>query len=304
MLKETRLSIDHLIMPLFVVEGKDIKNPINSMPGVFQLSVDNLLKKMEEISRLNIPGVILFGIPSKKDKLGSGAYSRNGIIQKAVAATKKHFPATQVITDVCLCEYTSHGHCGVINCGDVDNDKTLALLAKSALSHAEAGADMVAPSDMMDGRVKKIREVLDKNGFNNTPIMAYAAKFSSSFYGPFRDAAHSTPAFGNRKSYQMNYANPKEAMREIELDIEEGADIVMVKPALSYLDIICRAKKRFNHPLAAYNVSGEYSMVKAASKNGWLNEKETALEIATAIKRAGADIIITYWACDLARWLK
>ena len=304
MLKETCLSVDHLIMPLFAVEGKGIKNPIHSMPGVFQYSIDNLLRKMEEISRLNIPGVILFGIPAKKDKLGSEAYSRKGIIQKAVAALKKHFPGTQIITDICLCEYTSHGHCGVINSGDVDNDKTLLLLAKSALSHAEAGVDMVAPSDMMDGRVRRIRETLDKNGFSNTPIMSYAAKFSSSFYGPFRDAAHSTPAFGNRKSYQMNYANPREALREIELDIEEGADIVMVKPALSYLDIIYRAKKMFNHPLAAYNVSGEYSMVKAASRNGWLNEKETALEITTAIKRAGADIIITYWACDLARWLK
>lgn len=312
MVRETRLSIDQLIMPLFVVEGKNVKNPISSMPGMFHFSIDNLLKKAEEITKLNIPAIILFGIPEKKDKLGSGAYSKTGIIQKAVSAIKKQFSQLVVITDICLCEYTSHGHCGVIETcsersesnGEIDNDRTLDLLAKIALSHAESGVDMVAPSDMMDGRVAVIRGILDKNGFENIPIMSYAAKYSSSFYGPFRDAVHSTPAFGNRKSYQMDPANAREALREIELDIQEGADIVMVKPALGYLDIIAEAKRRFSIPIAAYSVSGEYSMVKAAGLKGWINEREIALEILTGIKRAGADLLLTYWACDVARWLK
>lgn len=304
MVRETRFSLDQLIMPLFVVEGNRVKQPIKSMPGMFQYSVDQLLKKAEEITRLKLPAIILFGIPRRKDKLGSGAYAQKGITQRAITALKKRFPKLQIITDICLCEYTSHGHCGVIKKGDVDNDQTLELLAKTALSHVRAGADMVAPSDMMDGRVGRIRQVLDKKGFKNIPILAYAVKYASSFYGPFRDAAHSTPAFGNRKSYQMDPANFRESLKEIELDIQEGADIVMVKPALGYLDIISEVKRRFNHPVAAYSVSGEYAMVKAASLKGWLNERDTVWEILTGIKRAGADLILTYWACDVARWLK
>lgn len=310
LVRETSLSIDDLILPLFVCPGKGVKNAIRSMPGMCQLSIDKLVEEIREIARLNIPGVILFGIPENKDEIGSSAYNDNGIIQNAVKAVKAESSDIIVITDVCMCEYTDHGHCGFIKKDpvserfDVDNDETLRLLAKEALSHAKAGADMVAPSDMMDGRVKNIRKTLDENGYANTPIMAYSAKFSSNFYGPFRDAAESPPAFGDRKSYQMDPSNTDEAIREVAMDIEEGADIVMVKPALPYLDIIRRVKDQFNYPVAAYNVSGEFSMIKAASEKGWLNEKDTVLELLTCIKRAGADIILTYWAKDVARWLR
>lgn len=304
MVQETKLSVDKLIMPLFVVEGRNIKNPIPSMPGFFQFSIDQLLEKIDEIVRLNISAIILFGIPDKKDEVGSGAYAEDGVIQRAVAAIKKHAPELLIITDICLCEYTSHGHCGVVKEGIIDNDETLRLLAKVALSHAEAGTDMVAPSDMMDGRVACIRSALDENGFKDIPILSYAAKYASSFYSPFREAAKSAPAFGDRKSYQIDPSNLREALREIELDIQEGADIVMVKPALAYLDVITKIKERFNHPVAAYSVSGEYAMIKAAAINKWINEQDVVLEILTAIKRAGADLIITYWACDVARWLR
>ena len=310
LIRETTLSIDDLILPLFVCPGAGIKKEIGSMPGIFQLSVDELVKEVRVISKLNIPGVILFGIPENKDEVGSSGYDENGIIQKAIKAIKSENTDILVITDVCMCEYTNHGHCGFIKkdsvskAYDVDNDETLKLLAKEALSHAKAGVDMVAPSDMMDGRVKKIRNILDENRFENIPIMAYSAKYCSNFYGPFRDAAESPPSFGNRKSYQMDPPNADEAIREVAMDIEEGADIVMVKPALPYLDIIQRIKDHFNYPVAAYNVSGEFSMIKAASQKGWLSEKETALEILTCIKRSGADMILTYWAKDAAIWLR
>lgn len=294
MFQETTLSVNNLIMPLFVAEGQNIKREIRSMPGVFQYSIDQLLKKLEEVVELNIPAIILFGIPKKKDSYGTSAYNDNGVIQQAVRTIKKYFSTLQVITDICLCEYTSHGHCGVIRKGVVDNDATLKLLARIAISHARSGADIVAPSDMMDGRVAAIRSALDKNGFKDVPILSYAAKYASSFYGPFREAAESAPAFGDRKSYQMPPPNWREALREIELDIQEGADIIMVKPALAYLDVIAKVKEKFNHPLAAYNVSGEYAIVKAAALNGWIQEKEIVLEILTGIKRAGADVIITY----------
>ena len=303
MVREIKLSIDDFIYPLFVVEGESIKNEVKSMPGIFQLSLDNLEKEIIEIERLGIPAVILFGIPKIKDDFGSCAYDDNGIIQKAIKLIKEVSSKIIIITDVCMCEYTSHGHCGIIKNNDVDNDATLSLLAKEALSHVKAGADIVAPSDMMDGRVKAIREILDKNGFYNIPIMAYSAKFASSYYGPFRDAAESAPQFGDRKSYQMDPANSNEAMREIELDIQEGADIVMVKPALAYLDIIYRAKTTFNIPICAYNVSGEFSMIKAAGKLGWIDEERLILETLTAIKRAGADLIITYFAKDIAKMI-
>jgi porphobilinogen synthase len=303
LIRETRVDVGDLIYPLFVVEGNKIKQEISSMPGQYRLSNDLLPKETEEIAKLGIPAIILFGIPQKKDEVGSSAYHPKGVIQQAIRAIKKATPELLVITDVCLCEYTSHGHCGLVVDGDVDNDKTLELLAKTALSHAEAGADMVAPSDMMDGRVKAIRQALDGSGFQNIPVMAYAAKYASAFYGPFREAAESAPQFGDRRSYQMDPPNWREALREVEQDIAEGADIVMVKPALPYLDVIRKVRDTFNHPLAAYSVSGEYAMVKAAAQQGWLDEKRIVLEMLTAIKRAGADIIITYYAREAARWL-
>jgi len=303
LVRETKVEVGDLVYPLFVVEGSKIKQKISSMPGLYRLSNDLLPKEVEEIARLGIPAIILFGIPQKKDEAGSSAYHPKGVAQQAIRAIKKTTPELLVITDVCLCEYTSHGHCGVVVDGYVDNDKTLGLLAKTALSHAEAGADIVAPSDMMDGRVKAIRQALDGNGFQDIPILAYAAKYASYFYGPFREAAESAPQFGNRRSYQMDPPNWREALREIEQDIVEGADIVMVKPALPYLDVIRKVRDTFNHPLAAYSVSGEYAMVKAAAKQGWLDEKGLVLEMLTAIKRAGADIIITYYAKEAASWL-
>ena len=301
MFRETALSKSDLIYPLFIVEGEGVKKEISSMPGQFQMSVDNVLRECEELQNLGLNSILLFGIPLEKDEVGSGAYADDGIIQKAVRAIKTSFPDLLVITDVCLCEYTSHGHCGAVEDGYVDNDKTLELLVKEALSHAQSGADIIAPSDMMDGRVAAIRKALDENGYKNTPIMAYSAKYSSSFYGPFREAAESAPQFGDRKTYQMDVANADEAMREIALDIQEGADIVMVKPALSYLDVIRRTKGNFNIPVAAYNVSGEYSMVKAAAERGWLDGEKTMIEVLTSIKRAGADVIITYFAKEAAR---
>jgi len=303
LVRESKVDVGDLIYPLFVVEGNKIKQEISSMPGLYRLSNDMLPKEVEEIAKLSIPAIILFGIPQKKDKAGSSAYHPKGVIQQAIRTIKKATPELLVITDVCLCEYTSHGHCGVVVDGYVDNDKTLKLLAKTALSHAQAGADIVAPSDMMDGRVKAIRQELDGGGFQNIPILAYAAKYASYFYGPFREAAESAPQFGDRRSYQMDPPNWREAMREIEQDIVEGADIVMVKPALPCLDVIRKARDTFNHPLAAYSVSGEYAMVKAAAQQGWLDEKGIVMEILTAIKRAGADIIITYYAKEAARWL-
>jgi len=301
MFRETRLSKEDFIYPLFVVEGAKIKKEIGSMPDNFQMSIDNILCECEELETLGINSILLFGIPQTKDAVGSGAYDANGIIQKALREIKKRFSEMLVITDVCLCEYTSHGHCGVVENGFVQNDKTLELLAKEALSHAENGADIIAPSDMMDGRVAAIRQKLDENGFSETPIMAYSAKFSSAFYGPFREAAESAPQFGDRKSYQMDFGNSDEAMREIALDIQEGADVVMVKPALSYLDLIRRAKDNFNVPIAAYNVSGEYSMIKAAAEKGWIDGEKVMLEVLTSIKRAGADVIITYFAKEAAK---
>jgi porphobilinogen synthase len=303
LVRETKVDVGDLIYPLFVVEGNKIKQEISSMPGLYRLSNDLLPKEAEEIARLGIPAIILFGIPRKKDEVGSSAYHPKGVVQQAIRTIKKTTPDLLVVTDVCLCEYTSHGHCGVVVDGYVDNDKTLELLAKTALSHAEAGADMVAPSDMMDGRVGAIRQKLDGNGFQHIPILAYAAKYASAFYGPFREAAESAPKFGDRRSYQMDPSNWREALREIEQDIVEGADIVMVKPALPCLDVIRKARDTFNHPLAAYSVSGEYAMVKAAAQQGWLDEKGIVLEVLTAIKRAGADIIITYYAKEAARWL-
>lgn len=302
--KETKITVDDLIYPMFVVEGKDIKNEIASMPGVYHFSIDNLLKELDEVTKLRIPGVILFGVPDMKDEMGSGAYDFSGIVQRALREAKKLFPELLLIADVCLCEYTSHGHCGMALDGKIINDSSVELLVKSAISFAKAGADIIAPSDMMDGRVGAIRKALDENGFSDKAIMAYSAKYSSAFYGPFRDAANSAPSFGDRKTYQMDCANAREAIREVELDIEEGADIVMVKPALAYLDIISEVKRRFNLPVAAYNVSGEYSMIKAAAKNGWIDEKKAVLESITSIKRAGADIILTYFAKDLAKWFK
>jgi porphobilinogen synthase len=303
MVRETHLRIDDLIMPFFVCTGKKVKNPIPSMPGNYQLSPDTLLEEIKKTYDTGVRAVLLFGIPDSKDSIGSSGYKKDGIIQQAVGVIKKKMEDVFVITDVCNCEYTDHGHCGVIKDGDVDNDATLELLVKQALSHAEAGCDMVAPSDMMDGRVKAIRDALDKNGFSNIPIMSYAVKYSSAFYGPFRDAAESVPKFGDRKSYQMDPANSDEAIREAELDINEGADIIMVKPALSFLDIIRRIKDKFCIPIAAYNVSGEFAMVKAASEKGWLDEEKIIMEILTSIKRAGADIIISYHSNEIASLL-
>ncbi len=303
MFRETFLTKNDFIYPLFVAEGANFKREISSMPGVFQFSVDNVLRECEELLTLGIKAVLLFGIPDFKDEVGSSGYAADGIVQKASREIKKNFPEMLVITDVCLCEYTSHGHCGVIENEYVQNDATLELLAKQAVSHAQNGSDIIAPSDMMDGRIGAIRQALDANGFHDTPIMAYAAKYSSAFYGPFREAAESAPQFGDRKSYQMDYGNAQEAMREIALDIQEGADIVMVKPALAYLDIIRRAKENFNLPIAAYNVSGEYSMVKAATERGWIDGEKVMMETLTAIKRAGADVIITYFAKEAIKLL-
>jgi len=303
MVRETSLSPDNLIYPLFVTFGKGVKKEISSMPGCFQESVDRIVRHAKEVCSLGIPSVLLFGIPEQKDETGSGAYDEKGVVQKAVKAIKNAVPELFVITDVCMCEYTSHGHCGVIKNGDVENDTTLELLAREAVSHAKAGADMVAPSDMMDGRVEAIRIALDEDGFPEIPIMSYAAKYASAFYGPFREAAESTPQFGDRRSYQMDPANRREALKEVALDIEEGADIVMVKPALSYLDIISDVKDSFDVPVAAYNVSGEYSLVKAAAQLRWIDEKRVMIEILTSIKRAGADMILTYFAKEAAKIL-
>ena len=303
MVRETSISPDDFIYPLFATFGKGVKKEISSMPGCYQESVDELVKSAKEAYSLGIPSILLFGIPENKDELGTGAYDENGIVQNAIKAVKDAVPDLYVITDVCMCEYTSHGHCGFIENGDVNNDKTLALLSMEAVSHARAGADMVAPSDMMDGRVAVIRETLDKEGFNMVPIMSYAAKYASAFYGPFREAAESTPQFGDRRSYQMDPANRREAMKEVMIDVAEGADIVMVKPALSYLDIISDVKNSIGVPVAAYNVSGEYSMVKAAGKMGWVDENRIMMEILLSIKRAGADLILTYHAKEAAKIL-
>lgn len=300
LVRETQVSVDDLIYPLFVVPGKNVKKPIQAMPGNFQMSVDNIVREAELACKLKIPALLLFGIPSHKDELATGAFAKDGIVQQAVKKIKKEVPDILIVTDVCLCEYTSHGHCGMLEKETVDNDSTLEVLTETAVSHARAGADMVAPSAMMDGQVAAIREGLDENNFADVPVMAYAAKHASCFYGPFREAAESAPKFGDRKSYQMDPANGDEAMREITLDVAEGADIIMVKPALPYLDIICRAKQEFDLPLAAYNVSGEFAMIKAAAAKGWLDEERAMLESLTAIKRAGADIIITYWAKQFA----
>jgi porphobilinogen synthase len=304
MVRETALRTDDLVYPLFALHGRGVREPIASMPGQFRLSIDELLKECKDAASMGIPAVLLFGIPRDKDPRGSEAYAEDGIIQQAVRVVKETIPDLLVITDVCLCEYTSHGHCGVVEQGRIKNDPTLELIARTALSHAEAGADMVAPSDMMDGRVGAIREALDESGYQETPIMAYSAKYASAFYGPFRDAAGSVPQFGDRRSYQMDPANGIEAMREIALDVDEGADIVMVKPALPYLDIISRVKAEFGLPLAAYSVSGEYAMIRAAGQLGWLDEERVMVEALTGIRRAGADIIITYFAKDLARLIE
>jgi porphobilinogen synthase len=303
MIRETKLSVDDLILPLFAVNGKGVKNPIDSMPGHYQLSTDYLVKTCSKAYELGIPAVMLFGIPEKKDPLATGAYDKNGVVQNATRALKDKIPDLAVITDVCLCQYTDHGHCGVVEGHIIDNDASLDLLARTALSHAQAGADMVAPSDMMDGRVAEIRNILDENDFINIPILSYAAKYCSAFYGPFRDAAHSAPQFGDRRTYQMDPANALEAVREVTLDIEEGADIIMVKPALPYLDIIRLIREEIDLPLAAYNVSGEFAMIKAAEKMGWVDGKKVMMETLIAIKRAGADMILTYFALEAAEEL-
>ena len=303
LVRETRLSASDFIYPIFVTHGRDVRKEIDPMPGIYQLSLDHLITEVGEVESLGIPAVLLFGIPEKKDAEGTEAYETNGILQEAIRVIKQTTPDLMVIGDVCLCEYTDHGHCGVIKNETVDNDKTLELLAKMAVCQADAGVDIVAPSAMMDGQVGAIRAALDSNGYENLPIMAYSAKYASGFYGPFRVAADSTPQFGDRNGYQMDPANVQQAMREIEQDIEEGADIVMVKPALSYLDVIATAKKKFGYPMAAYNVSGEYSMVKAAAENEWIDGQRITMEILTSIKRAGADMIISYHAKEMARWL-
>ena len=303
MLRETTLSVDNLIYPLFVVPGKEVKKPIESMPGQFQLSIDRLVKEVQRAKDLGIPAVLLFGIPEKKDEQATGAFAEHGIVQQAVRRLKDKVPDILVVTDVCLCEYTSHGHCGMLQGEEVDNDATLEVLGETALSHAKAGADMVAPSAMMDGQIGALRDSLDESGFDGVPIMAYAAKFASCFYGPFREAAESAPQFGDRRAYQMDPANGDEAIREMNLDVQEGADILMVKPALPYLDLVRRAKEEFDLPVAAYNVSGEYAMVKAAASMGWLDGERAMMESLTAIRRAGADIILTYFAPEAARIL-
>jgi porphobilinogen synthase len=304
LIRETTLSAHDFIYPLFVVPGKEVKKPVAAMPGIFQQSADHAVKEVQSLQALDVPAVLLFGIPEKKDETASGAFAKDGVIQRAIRRIKEKCPNMLVVTDVCLCEYTSHGHCGMLDKGEVDNDATLEVLAETALSHARSGADMVAPSAMMDGQVGAIREALDENGFEALPIMAYAAKYASSFYGPFREAAESAPQFGNRKTYQMDPANGDEAIREMTLDVGEGADIIMVKPALAYLDIIRRAKEEFDLPVAAYNVSGEFAMIKAAAQMGWLDGEAVMMESLTAIKRAGADIIITYFAAEAARVLQ
>ncbi len=303
MIRETKLSCDDLILPLFAIEGKNVKKPIESMPGHFQLSCDHIVKKAKQALDAGIPAIILFGIPDKKDPLATRAYASDAIVQKTVQEVKEKVPDISIITDVCLCAYTDHGHCGVVENGIIENDASLDLLAKTALSHVKAGADMVAPSDMMDGRVGEIRQLLDEEGFSHIPIMSYAVKYSSAFYGPFRQAAESAPQFGDRKTYQMDPANSTEAIREATMDIEEGADIIMVKPALAYLDIIYRLKQEIDLPIAAYNVSGEYSIMKAGEMMGWVNAKELIMETLLSIKRAGADLILTYSAIDVAREL-
>lgn len=304
MIRETHLRLEQLIYPFFIVEGKGIKTPIKSMPGIHQQSIDEMLKEAAEVVSLGIKSVLLFGIPATKDADATGAWHSQGIVQKATRELKKHFPDLIVVADTCLCEYMDHGHCGIVHEGKILNDPSLEILARAAVSQAEAGADIIAPSDMMDGRIAAIRAALDANGYENIPIMAYSAKFASALYGPFREAAESAPQFGDRTSYQMDPANAREAMREIELDIEEGADIVMVKPAMPYLDLISEARYITKLPVAAYNVSGEYSMVKAAAANGWIDEKRVVMELLTGIVRAGADLIITYHAKDVAEWLK
>jgi porphobilinogen synthase len=301
---ESHLSAGQLVLPLFVRAGKKLRQPVNSMPGVFQFSPDELLREAARAHALGVPAVLLFGIPDKKDAKASGAFAKNGIVQQTVRLLKKELPSLLVITDVCLCEYMEHGHCGIVSREKILNDPTLKILAQTALSHAEAGADIIAPSDMMDGRVRAIRAALDINNFPDTPIMSYAAKFASAFYGPFREAAESAPQFGDRRSYQMDAANAREALREVALDIHEGADIVMVKPALAYLDIIHRVKTEFGYPMAAYSVSGEYSMIKAAAAKGWIDERAVTLESLLAMRRAGADILITYAAADVAEWIR
>lgn len=304
LVRETHLAVDQLIYPLFIAEGIHEPHEIASMPGIVQWPLEQLGREAERIAGLGIPAVLLFGIPSEKDEVGSQAYHSRGIIQEAIRLLKSVNPELLVITDVCLCEYTSHGHCGLIHNGSVQNDASLELLARMAFTHAEAGADLVAPSDMMDGRVGAIRHVLDEQGFSQTPIMAYSAKFASAFYGPFREAAGSTPQFGDRRAYQMDPSNVREALREVDLDIAEGADIVMVKPAMAYMDVIRQVRDRYDLPVAAYNVSGEFSMIKAAAQNGWIDERRVAMEVLTGIRRAGADMIITYFAPDVARWLR
>jgi len=303
MVRETELSKNDFIYPLFVVAGRNIKKEVSSMPGVYQMSVENIVRECAEVKSLGIPAVIFFGIPEAKDEVGSGAYDEYGVVQQALRAVKKEVPELLLITDVCLCEYTSHGHCGIVRGDEIVNDESVDLLAKEALTHAQAGADIVAPSDMFDGRVKAIRAILDENGFTNAPIMSYAAKYASGFYGPFREAAESAPKFGDRRSHQMDPANSDEALREVAQDIEEGADIVMVKPAMPYLDVVYRVKQRFGMPTAAYNVSGEYSMVKAAASMGWVDGERVMIEMLTGIRRAGADMILTYFAKDAARYL-
>lgn len=304
MVQETRLSASDFIYPIFVTHGRNVRNEIGPMPGIYQISLDHLINEVKDVAELGIPAVLFFGLPESKDSVGTEAYESSGIVQEAVRVTKQAAPDLTVITDVCLCEYTDHGHCGVIVDGHVDNDQTLELLAKAAVCQAEAGADVVAPSAMMDGQVRAIRDALDAAGYVNVPIMAYSAKYASAFYGPFRVAADSTPQFGDRRGYQMDPSSIRQAMREIEQDIEEGADIVMVKPALAYLDVISACKEKFDYPLAAYNVSGEYSMVKAAADNEWIDGQRVTMEILTAVKRAGADMIISYHAKEVARWLE
>ncbi|MBO8177326.1 porphobilinogen synthase [Aeribacillus pallidus] len=304
LVRETYLRVEDLIYPIFVVEGKKKKNPVASMPGVYQLSLDYLREEMDEVVSLGIQSVIVFGVPLEKDEYGKQAYHDHGIVQEAIRFIKKEYPQIVVVADTCLCQYTSHGHCGIVENGKVLNDPTLNLLAQTAVSQAKAGADIIAPSNMMDGFVAAIRKGLDEAGFEHVPIMSYAVKYASSFYGPFRDAAHSSPQFGDRKTYQMDPANRREALREARSDVKEGADFLMVKPALSYLDIIRDLKNEFDLPIVAYNVSGEYSMIKAAAQNGWIDEKAVVLEMLTSMKRAGTDLIITYFAKDVARWLK
>jgi len=304
MVRETRLAVDNLVLPLFAIHGRGVREPIPSLPGVSRLSIDELVKEAKDAASMGIPAILLFGIPATKDPRGSEAYAEDGIVQQAARVVKETIPDLLVVTDVCLCQYTSHGHCGIVEDGRIKNDPTIELLARVAVSHVEAGADVVAPSDMMDGRVGAIREALDDSGYAETPIMAYSAKYASAFYGPFREAAQSAPQFGDRRSYQMDPANSVEALREVGLDVDEGADIVMVKPALAYLDVIARVRQEFGLPVAAYSVSGEYAMIKAAGRLGWLDEERVVMEVLTAIRRAGADLVITYLAKDAARLLE